>query len=64
MLQANLFLVKELQDLGWIYVKMNGLLQESVWDETGFSQVGRDRGVLGPVYSGRKRAGDGGGTGR
>lgn len=53
--------MEELQHLGWIYVKMNGLLQESVWDETGFCQVGRDRGALGFVYIGRKTAGGGGG---
>lgn len=49
--------MEELQDLGWIYVKMDGLLQESVWDETGFSQGGRGRGALGFVYIRRKTAG-------
>lgn len=42
---------------------MNGLLQESVWDETGFSQVARDTGALGLVYIRRKAAGDGDGVG-
>lgn len=42
-------------------VQMNGLLQESVWDQTGFSQVGRGRGALGFVYIRRKAAGDGAG---
>lgn len=58
-----MFLVEELQDLGRIYVRMDGLLQESVWDETGFSQVARDTGALGLVYIRRKAAGDGGGVG-
>lgn len=53
--------MEKLEDLGWIYVKMNGLLQESVWDETGFSQGWRDRGALGFVYIRRKTAGGGGG---